>query len=146
MNRDQAKRLSDAFPDDKDLSVVAQIPMENAKFLRAFGRGERVLWGGCEFEKLCFNGPPHAHTIAPRMSWVEGPGGRYEFPEPVREPLDKGQNYFVCDLTASIGFIVTRWTGDTTDRARLRRKIIHLTKDACLAHTEALTKAQGGEL
>ena len=74
----------------------------------------------------------------------------YEVPEPVREPLEIGEDYYV----ANTGLICTdnpqssRWRDDLYDNRRLENGVIHKTLDSAIAHIKALlsfTKIEEGE-
>jgi hypothetical protein len=56
-------------------------------------------------------------------------------PEPVREPLNIGDSYFVPDLCGSYK---STWDNDDYDRQRLRAGIIHITKESAEIHRKAL--------
>ena len=58
-----------------------------------------------------------------------------EVPEPVREPLNNGDSYFVPDLCGSYK---SKWDNDATDRQRLRAGIIHIPGSSAEIHREAL--------
>lgn len=60
-------------------------------------------------------------------------------PEPVREQLKNGENYFVpaidCGNCHANRF---SWDNDSTDNRLLRQGVVHLTNGAALAHAKAL--------
>ena len=56
-------------------------------------------------------------------------------PEPVREPLNIGDRYFVPDLCGSFK---SQWDNDATDRQRLRAGIIHIHGSSADIHRKAL--------
>jgi hypothetical protein len=65
----------------------------------------------------------------------------YEVPEPCREPLENGTTYYVYDLVRDELIYTSTWVsqcGDSMDKQRLKRGLIHLTKEAAVAHAEAL--------
>jgi len=67
----------------------------------------------------------------------------HEVHEPVREPLKDGQAYWVPDLryygNNNNGDVDNfLWSGRTCDLQRLAAGVIHLTKEAAIAHAEAL--------
>ena len=59
-----------------------------------------------------------------------------EVPEPVREPLNFGDEYVALDLICVIDDI--EWFGDDWDMENLHLGIIHLTKEAAEIHRKAL--------
>jgi hypothetical protein len=71
--------------------------------------------------------------------------GGVEVPEPEREPLCIGQQYWVVDL-ASNGPATQHW-GDSgvLDCRWLERGMIHLTEENAQAHTDAIYRANKGE-
>ena len=56
-------------------------------------------------------------------------------PEPVREPLNIGDRYFVTDLRRCYG---SEWDDDPTDCKRFQSGMIHLTEEAAEIHRKAL--------
>jgi hypothetical protein len=62
----------------------------------------------------------------------------HEVPEPVWEPLINGERFFMPNLRFDSPVVEHRWTGGTYDIQALERGLIHLTKDAAIAHAEAL--------
>lgn len=62
--------------------------------------------------------------------------GDYSVPEPEREPLNEGQEYWVADVTGRDDSL--KWAGNSRDYLWLRCGIIHLTKEAAETHTAAL--------
>lgn len=63
--------------------------------------------------------------------------GNIEIPEPVYEPLEDGEGYYMPHLI--IGFVRDVWYASATDCKRaLAMGIVHRTKKAAIAHTEAL--------
>lgn len=70
--------------------------------------------------------------------------GAVEFPEPVREPLTNGEQYFVVALTLPQYVMTACWCGDTFDANRLKRGLVHLTEEAAKQHAKALIKLSGG--
>ena len=64
--------------------------------------------------------------------------GKYDVPEPVREPLECGQVYFIPDLVELRFVQEFSWQGHVSDKMFLRCGLIHLTKEAARTHTTAL--------
>lgn len=65
--------------------------------------------------------------------------GKIDIPEPVREPLQDGEKYFVPAIDCGYGNMNSfEWDGDSTDKRLLKQGIVHLTEEAALAHAKAL--------
>lgn len=80
----------------------------------------------------------------PPMRSIKG----YEYPEPVREPLEIGQRYWIPlaeedDLTYAEGY---EWGDSEVDMVWLKRGLIQLTREAAEAHARAIILASGGEV
>lgn len=60
------------------------------------------------------------------------------WPEPCREPLERGQRYFYPDPACRVTAIDDEWNGEGSDLRLLERGLIHLTLEAAQAHAEAL--------
>lgn len=60
----------------------------------------------------------------------------HQVPEPVREPLQEGQEYWVADVTKWDD--EWYWNDDNIDNLWLERGLIHLTKEAADIHIAAL--------
>lgn len=73
-------------------------------------------------------GHPHADLMAKAAEIV--------IPEPVREPLEIGQEYWVAEIASSAEQWL--WDDDARDWFWLERGIIHLTKEAAESHIAAL--------
>ena len=65
--------------------------------------------------------------------------GKIEIPEPVREPLQNGEQYFVpaiyCGDECAHRF---SWKDGSMDKRLLNQGMVHLTNEAALAHAKAL--------
>lgn len=72
--------------------------------------------------------------------------GGEEVPEPVREPLERGESYWVASTERADFAYFSRWDNDIIDMKRLRFGLIHRTKKAAVAHTKALIRVSGGEV
>jgi len=76
------------------------------------------------------------YRLRPRACFITMQDGtKMEYPEPVREALEVGQDY--CCVTWS-GVICTYWNDDDSDYERLRQGSIHLTEEAAQQHRSAL--------
>lgn len=63
--------------------------------------------------------------------------------EPEREPLAQQQVYYTTIITYDSLFMKSRWDGGNVDLVRLKRGLIHLTKEAAIAHAKALIALTG---
>ena len=65
--------------------------------------------------------------------------GKIEIPEPVREPLQNGENYFVPAIDCG-DYHANRfsWDNDSTDKRLLKQGMVHLTNESALSHAKAL--------
>ena len=65
--------------------------------------------------------------------------GEIEVTEPVRDPLQNGENYFVPAIDCGDGCTHRfSWDDDSTDKRLLKQGMVHLTNEAALAHAKAL--------
>ena len=64
--------------------------------------------------------------------------GEYDVPEPVREPLEDDKEYWGVDLSATELAWKYTWHNACFCKLRLRRGLIHLTKEAAVIHAKAL--------
>lgn len=64
--------------------------------------------------------------------------GKYDVPEPVREPLENGTEYWGVDLTAEELAWNYKWNSAVFCNLMWRRGLIHLTKEAAVIHAKAL--------
>lgn len=69
----------------------------------------------------------------PRTIHING----FEVPEPVREPLQRGQEYFVASIDGEKPEMLP-WDDDEIDKRVLKRGLIHLTREAAELHAKAL--------
>jgi hypothetical protein len=72
--------------------------------------------------------------IKPRTITVNG----IEVPEPVREPLNNGKEYWSVSFGAKSCVGRLTWAGDDFDLAFLDRGLIHMTAEAAQQHAEAM--------
>lgn len=59
------------------------------------------------------------------------------FPEPERNTLEVGTEYYTPNLFAGEMFDYFVWSADDYDKRNLERGIVHLTKSAAILHTKA---------
>lgn len=64
--------------------------------------------------------------------------GEYDVPEPCREPLEKGDLYWVAALKEDSPLHGYTWEDDRIDTVWLLRGIIHRTQEAADIHSKAL--------
>jgi hypothetical protein len=62
----------------------------------------------------------------------------YEVPEPVREPLEDGQEYYDVSIGSADNVVKYIWRGESWDFHTMDKGIVHLTKEAAMLHAEAL--------
>jgi hypothetical protein len=62
----------------------------------------------------------------------------FEVPEPVREPLEAGQEYYAPCLDIGSLYCNFTWNYDNYDFKLLERGIIHLDKESAIKHAKAL--------
>ena len=102
---------------------------------------EGGLWycglDGHGFNDSLFMAPPPMRSI-----------NGHEYQEPVREPLEAGQRYWIAHILEDV-LVPTeglRWHGGRVDILWLKRGLIHLTREAAEAHARAIILAGGGEV
>ncbi len=62
----------------------------------------------------------------------------FEVPEPVREPLPYGTEYYTIELCVDVLRLQYIWNNDRVDARLLKAGIIHLTPEAAELHAKAL--------
>jgi len=77
---------------------------------------------------------PHRYRVKTKTITI----GTFEVPEPVREPLERGQGYYLADTASDDGVTKWYWDGGDTDNIWLKRGLIHLDEGAAHLHAEAL--------
>lgn len=87
--------------------------------------------------KPCFEHPKFQKDFQyrrrPRTINING----FEVPEPVSEPLEGGQEYWVGSIYSGRSNVL-RWCNDSLDNRYLKSGLIHLTKEAAQLHIDAL--------
>lgn len=73
-------------------------------------------------------------SLKPRTITVNG----REVPEPVREPLSIGSKYFVPCVDTEELYLSGSWSGYDVSFRRLKYGLVHLTKEAAIAHAKAM--------
>lgn len=79
---------------------------------------------------LTFN-PKVEYRRKPRTINING----YEVPEPVREPLENGEKYW---LASTEGVCLSTWNSSSLDEEWFAAGLVHLTEEAARQHTDAL--------
>jgi len=69
--------------------------------------------------------------------------GDMEVPEPCREPLEIGQEYWLVAMT---GVRYFHWSGSPMERLWLRRGLIQLTKERAISQSKATVRLYSGEV
>jgi hypothetical protein len=64
--------------------------------------------------------------------------GEFDVPAPETERPVEGTVYYYPSLTTEAGYGSTRWYNASIDKELLERGLVHLTKEAAIAHTKAL--------
>lgn len=74
--------------------------------------------------------------------------GGVSFPKPQSKPLEFDTEYWVADINNQYYAAHTpnRWVDDFIDKRHLRRGLIHLSREAAIAHAKALIKLSGGKV
>ena len=76
----------------------------------------------------------HEWRLAPKTIKI----GQYEVPEPVREPLNRGQKFWV--VSPFTGPDSYTWDGDEEDLFALESGFVHLSEEDARQHYEVLKK------
>lgn len=116
-----------------------------AEILRAIADGKTVQirnlhtdenWFTPTYAAKYVDDPNFEFRIKPKTITINGHG----VPKPVREPLENGDKYWMPDIKYPDTYLynTNTWNGCVTDVARLKNGVIHLTKEAAIAHAEAL--------
>lgn len=126
-------------------------PHPQAEILRAIADGKTIerfvrplnVW--LEAGVKCVgNYPQGTFRIKPETMSING----HEFPEPVREPLGKGQEYWVVciDRQEDALAVSYTWRDDEVDAMWMKRGLIQLTEEGAIAQAKAMIAAAGGEV
>lgn len=90
-------------------------------------------WRDCVPSDMTFP-DDHEYRRKPRAINING----HEVPEPVRKPLECGAEYFAPAVGGVYFATEFYWRGDEVDNRLLERGLVHLTKEAAIAHAKAL--------
>ncbi len=80
------------------------------------------------FHKKC------TYRLKPRTIKI----GEYDVPEPVREPLEEGQRYYIPNICIVTTPHTWNWDGDSFDTRCLERGLLHLDRESAEIHARAL--------
>lgn len=113
------------------MAKAAEIAKTNKEWHRHFEcKGSADIWvdmpentGFCDWGE---------YRLKPRFIDING----HQVPEPVREPLEDDQEYWITDIRYAPS--VFNWENNDADYRWLERGIIHLTKEAAESHSSAL--------
>jgi hypothetical protein len=111
----------------------------HAEFIHAFADGEDIQYYNVTGFWVDVN--PRIPTfyentkyrIKPKTINING----FEVPEPCREPLQRGDEYCIADVSSGNGHSI-QWNFSELDIKWLRLGIIHKTKEAADLHSTAL--------
>ena len=95
----------------------------------------RIYHGDLEHPEDLFMAPPPMRSI-----------NGYEYPEPIKEPLEEGQTFFIVDIYSDLLYMEFRWNGSHYQNRMMKHGLAHLTKKATIAHAQAIILAGGGKL
>ena len=112
-----------------------------ADILRAIADGKMIQrfqptknrWEKSEFP---LNDIVHGYKLRIKPETINING--HEVPAPVREPLKRGQTYWLVRCCSTVGSESQTWHGDPQDFLWLKNGLIHLHHKNADAHTEAL--------
>lgn len=74
------------------------------------------------------------YRIKPKTIKVNG----FDVPEPVRNPLNKGDMYYMPNTYSERFYRKFTWMNDMDDKRSLERNLIHMTEKAAVAHAKAM--------
>jgi len=97
-------------------------------------------WERCDGEPIW--SPGLDYRIRPRTIRI----GDIDVPEPVRDCLRDGIEYFIVALGSIDLHGRTSWKDDNSDARWLKAGLVHLTKEAAIEHAKALILVSGGKV
>lgn len=124
-----------------------------------FKHGDKVMWGEGEFTYCCehpfietssivafpeggpIDAPTEALTLKPRTIMI----GDIEVPEPVREPLEHGQVYYLVHVSQA-RVSPQRWFCHDSEKDIVRHGLVQLTEEGAELQLKATLKLYGGEI
>lgn len=106
--------------------------------VQAAANGETIeyapITGGWGTKELPGFAKAGKYRIKPRTIRI----GEYDVPEPCREPLEKGDLYWLAALDEESPLLGYTWREGRIDTIWLSRGIIHRTQEAADIHSKAL--------
>lgn len=107
---------------------------------------ESDLWRPFNLDKPIFIGSIFNGCFDFRLAREMITIGDVSFPKPESEAPELMSEYWVPNLSYRYysGPVPNRWLDDLADRQRLRRGLVHLTRENATAHAKALLKLSGG--
>ena len=81
---------------------------------------------------------PSPYRAAVETFQITVRGVTFDVPEPVREPLEMDQQYWLVVPTRNAFVSAEMWCGDADDLCWLARGIVHLTEAAAVTHGKAM--------
>lgn len=97
-------------------------------------------WFGCnEHPKFYTN---LEYRRKPRMCTLAG----MEYPEPVKEPLKEGEEYWLVSIAQPKSPALHKWESASADLEWLKLRRIQRTREGAIAQGLAMIKAIGGEV
>lgn len=106
------------------------------------GRGINSISNWCIFTQEPSWIDNWVYEIVPRTIRIGG----IDVPEPVREALKVGTEYFIADISGSDLYGRTTWRDDIIDVRWLKAGLVHLTREAAIEHAKALILVSGGKV
>lgn len=70
--------------------------------------------------------------------------GGHIVPRPLTEPPEEGTKVYLVSLITCGHYVREWWKNDEYDQNRLKRGVVHITKEAAIAHAKALIAISGG--
>lgn len=140
-----------AHPHAENMRLYAEDAAETDRPWRFWQVRDRDYLGILMDWSICANHPewrPEAqYRRKPRTVTITGPGGTFEYPEPMREAPECGTIYHVPVSNAALQREMTHnWNGDRADYKLLRMQVCHTTIEAAQQHARAWILASGGSL
>lgn len=122
----------------KHAELMAQYAQDAMETDKPWERWEYLAIACSNTWRKCEGQPAWHFTMKyrrkPRTINING----FEVPEPVRELLKDGAEYYIPSLKSSGGHDCHNWHGDDYDNLWLAKGLIHLTKEAAQTHAKAL--------
>jgi hypothetical protein len=115
--------------------------------ITAFANGQKVdfqteqgEWS-LNVERLEFIKSPSRYRTAPRTMRI----GAFDVSEPYRGEMKDDQEYYLADPKTHLFYHESMWWDDREDNMRMKRGLIHLTREAAALHGKAIASLTSGE-